>query len=141
MNQAALLNRLKSESLATASPAKLLVMLYDRLVLDLDRGIAALEVGDRPSAHEQLTHAQEIVHELRASLDVSAWDGAPGLASLYGYLLTELVGANITRDTARIGACRDLVVPLRDAWQEAAAAAQTAGPSAAPGRAGELGVG
>ncbi len=135
MNQAALLNRFRSESVSTATPAKLLTMLYDRLVLDLDRGIEAITNGDRAVANEQLTHAQEIIHELRASLDVSAWDGARGLMDLYGYLLTELVGANIARDGARVTACRDLIVPLRDAWHEAATATTSTGGSVATARA------
>jgi flagellar secretion chaperone FliS len=135
MHQAALLNRFKAESVATASPAKLLTMLYDRLVLDLDRGIEALRRDDRGEANTQLTHAQEILHELRSSLDVSAWDGAQGLFDLYGYLLTELVGANIARSVPRVTACRDLIVPLRDAWHEAAASTTSAGTSTQAARA------
>ncbi|WP_127126488.1 flagellar export chaperone FliS [Georgenia sp. SYP-B2076] len=135
MNQAALLNRFKTESVATASPAKLLTMLYDRLVLDLDRGIAALEADDRADANTQLTHAQDIIHELRSSLDLNAWDGARGLMDLYGYLLSELVGANIARSSKRVTACRDLLIPLRDAWHEAANATTATGGSVASARA------
>jgi flagellar protein FliS len=78
-------------------------------------------------------HAQEIVMELRVTLDTSAWDGAQGLASLYGFLLTELVGANIRGDADRVASCRALVEPLRDAWREASqmAAAQAKSVAAA----------
>lgn len=131
MNQNALLGRFRAEAVATAPPASLLTMLYDRLVLDLDRGAAALDAGRRDEANAQLTHAQAIVHELRSSLDVGTWSGANGLASLYGFLLTELVGANIARSPERVRACRDLVAPLRDAWHEAAASVTTA-PAPAP---------
>jgi flagellar protein FliS len=116
-------DRYLQESINTASPGKLLLMLYDRLVLDLIQGEDALRAGGREQAHERLTHAQEIVLELRTSLDMDAWSGAPGLASLYGYLLTELIGANIAKDADRVRTCRELVEPLRDAWREAAAAA------------------
>jgi flagellar protein FliS len=116
-------DRYLQDSINTASPAKLLLMLYDRLVLDLMQGEEAMRAEDREQAHEKVTHAQEIVMELRISLDVEAWSGAPGLANLYGYLLTELIGANIARDPERVAACRGLVEPLRDAWREAAAAA------------------
>jgi flagellar secretion chaperone FliS len=116
-------DRYLSDSINTASPAKLLVMLYDRLILDLGQGEEALRNGERETAHDRLTHAQEIVLELRTSLDVEAWSGAPGLANLYGWLLTELIGANIGRDADRVAACRALVEPLRDAWREAAVAA------------------
>ncbi|MFI5895251.1 flagellar export chaperone FliS [Actinoplanes sp. NPDC051513] len=116
-------DRYLQDSINTASPGKLLLMLYDRLVLDLMKGEEALRTGAREQAHEQLTHAQEIVLELRTSLDVDAWSGAPALAGLYGWMLTELIGANIAKDADRVAACRTLVEPLRDAWREAAAAA------------------
>ena len=121
MNQAALLAKFRRESLATASPAQLLTMLYDRLLLDLDRAVAALESEDRAAANEQLGHAQQIVHELRCSLDVSAWDGGPQLLEIYNYLYSELVSANVAHDAAKVTACRALVSPLRDAWHQAAA--------------------
>lgn len=121
MNQAALLNKFRRESLATASPAKLLTMLYDRLLLDLDRALAALEAGDAAAANEQLGHAQQIIHELRCSLDVDAWDGAPQLLELYNYLYSELVTANVRRDAGAVATVRGLVEPLRDAWHQAAA--------------------
>jgi flagellar protein FliS len=116
-------DRYLQDSINTASPAKLLLMLYDRLILDLGQGEEAMRADQRELAHDKLTHAQEIVIELRVSLDVEAWSGAPGLANLYGFLLTELIGANIAKDPDRVAACRTLVEPLRDAWREAAVAA------------------
>jgi flagellar protein FliS len=116
-------DRYLQDSVNTASPGKLLTMLYDRLVLDLNLGEEALRSDDREVAHERLTHAQDIVLELRTTLDVEAWSGAPALANLYGYLIVELIGANVQRDADRVAACRTLVEPLRDAWREAAAAA------------------
>ena len=116
-------DRYLQDSINTASPGKLLLMLYDRLVLDLMQAEEALRGTDREQAHEKLTHAQEIVLELRTSLDVEAWSGAPALANLYGFVLTELIGANIARDADRVASCRKLLEPLRDAWREAAAAA------------------
>jgi flagellar secretion chaperone FliS len=115
--------RYLADSVATASPAKLLVMLYDRLVVDLNRGEQALIVGDRPEANTHLKHAQDIVTELHVSLDLQAWDGAAGLASLYTFVETELINANIRGDAAKVAAVRDLIEPLRDTWREAIAAA------------------
>jgi flagellar secretion chaperone FliS len=123
MTSPALRDRYLADSVNTASPGKLLVMLYDRLVLDLIQGEEAMRAGDRERSGERLTHAQEIILELRTTLDLDAWSGAPGLANLYGYLLTELIGANVGRDADRIATCRGLVEPLRDAWREAAALA------------------
>jgi flagellar protein FliS len=109
------------DTVATVSPQRLLVMLYDRLALDLERGQTALVAGDRESASEQLQHAQEIVMELQGSLKVEVWDGGPRLAALYTWLLSELIAANVKGDLRRVGDCRRIVEPLRDAWREAAA--------------------
>ena len=116
----AMRERYLADSITTASPSRLLVMLYDRLVLDLSRAEEAMAAGDRSGASTQLMHAQEIILELRTSLDTSAWDGAPGLANLYVFVLTELMQANMTGDAGRVTACRELIEPLRDAWREAA---------------------
>lgn len=123
MSSPALRNRYLADSINTASPGRLLVMLYDRLVMDLMQGEDAVRTGDRDQAADKLTHAQEILLELRTTLDLDAWSGAAGLADLYSFLLTELIRANIDRDADRVAACRRLVEPLRDAWREAASQA------------------
>ena len=74
-------SRFAAEALETATPAQLLVKLYDRLLLDIDRGEAAQRAGQHVAASEQLMHAQAIVSELMSSLDVDAWSGGPGLMS------------------------------------------------------------
>lgn len=125
-------NRFIGDAITTASPSALLTMLYDRLVLDLVRAEQAQLLGDRAVANTQLLHAQDIVAELLSSLDTTAWAGGPALASLYTYLLTELIGANVSGDATRTAACRELVQPLRDAWHEAARVAATESAVRAP---------
>ncbi len=129
MNYAAVRTRYIDDAVTTASPAKLLTMLYDRLVLDLERAEAAQRAGDRTGGGNHLLHAQQIVSELAATLDLNAWDGARGLMSVYTYLLTELVGANVSADPERTAACRELVEPLRDTWHEAANHLAVSGPT------------
>ena len=128
MSTASLRARYMGDTVATASPQQLLVMLYDRLALDLQRAEEALVAGDREVSHAQLLHAQEIVLELRASLQVDVWEGGPRLAALYSWLVGELVQANLKGDIRRVRDCRQVVEPLRDAWREAASslAAMTA---------------
>ncbi len=125
MSAASLRARYLGNSIATASPHQLLVMLYDRLALDLERGETAMAVGDREMASAQLQHAQEIILELQASLKVDIWDGGPRLSALYAWLLSELIRANTKGDLRRIADCRAIVEPLRDAWAEAAASLAT----------------
>jgi flagellar secretion chaperone FliS len=119
---AALRARYLSDSVTTASPGRLLVMLYDRLVLDLAQAEDALRTGDRETGSTRLDHAQDIVIELRATLNLDGWEGANGLAALYGWLLAEMIRANVKADADIAASCRTLVEPLRDAWREAALA-------------------
>ena len=107
-------------SVETASPARLLVMLYDRLVLDCRRAIVAQQTGDRAAAHEHLLHAQDIVAELQATLRPELWEGAEVLSSLYSHLLVQLVQANVRCDMSLTSHCLDLAVGLADAWRQAA---------------------
>ena len=121
MSAASLRARYVGDAVTTASPQRLLVMLYDRLALDLERAQAALAEGDRQEASGQLQHAQDIVLELRSSLQVDAWEGGPRLAALYTWLISELVQANVKADRNRVASCLQVVEPLRDAWRQAAA--------------------
>jgi flagellar secretion chaperone FliS len=120
MSTASLRSRYLGDAVSTASPQRILVMLYDRLALDLERAQKAVAAGEREVANEQLQHAQEIVLELLTSLQVDAWEGGPRLAALYNWLIGELVQANVKLDTNRISSCRQVVEPLRDAWRQAA---------------------
>ena len=114
--------RYAQESVGTASPARLVTMLYDRLARDLGAAELALAVPDLEAAHHQLVHAQDIVRELANGLDLSLWPEGEGLAQLYAWLLQRLTAANLRKDAAVVAECRDIVEPLRDAWHEAAAA-------------------
>ena len=127
MSTASLRSRYLGDSVATASPQRILVMLYDRLVLDLERAEMALDTGDRTEAAAQIQHAQDIVFELRESLRVDAWEGGPRLAALYSWMIIELVQAGVKRDRNRVTACRQIAEPLRDAWRQAAATLATSG--------------
>lgn len=114
-------------SVSTASPARLLVMLYERLVLDVQRGLDAQRSGERQESHRQLLHAQEIVMELRSSLKVDEWEGGPGMASIYDWLHTQLVRANVGHDAQLTESCLSIVTDLADSWRDAAMSAAATG--------------
>ena len=107
-------------SVATADPSRLLVMLCDRLVLDVQRALGAQVAGHHETAHHQLVHAQAIVTELRVSLDPEGFRGGAELAALYDYLYQQLILANIRRDSAVTEECLQIVTQVADTWREAA---------------------
>jgi flagellar protein FliS len=120
-------NAYVDNAITTASPARMLVMLCDRLVLDVQRGLDAQRAGNLPESHNQLVHAQEIVIHLRSTLRVEAWDGGPGLASLYDWLHNELIRANVTKDPALTEGCLSIVSDLAETWTAAAVQSAAAG--------------
>lgn len=123
-------NQYLNESVLSAPPARLLTMLYDRLLLDLGRAEAAQDAANWSVASENLIHAQAIITELSSSLKTDVWEGADGLLGLYNYASTALINANIQRNPALTREAIDLLEPLRQAWHEAAAAVPA--PAASP---------
>ncbi|WP_431278790.1 flagellar export chaperone FliS [Leifsonia poae] len=109
------------DAVLSASPVRLLTMLYDRLVLDLSRAETALGEQNWAVAWENLRHADQIVDELSGSLRLDAWSGADGLLQLYIYVSELIVSGNIDRDVAKVSEARSLIEPLRQTWHEAAA--------------------
>jgi flagellar protein FliS len=99
-----------------------------------EHGIGA---GERSAWNANLQHAQDILAELLSSLDQDAWDGGPGLAALYTWMIAELTRGNVGADAGKVAACRDMAEQLRDAWTQAAAATvQTPGTGVLTGLAG-----
>lgn len=133
-DRAAQLNR---DAVLSATPVRLLTMLYDRLLLDLGRAEQAQTAENWAAANEQLQHAQAILTELSGSLKLDVWDGAEGLLALYTYVTNALVLANIHRDVARTREAITLLEPLRLAWHDAA---ETLPSGSAPLGAGAMGI-
>lgn len=107
-------------SVATASPARLLVMLFDRLVLDVQRGLDAQRRGDLEDTNKHLTHAQDILLELSSSLRPDQFKGGYDLAALYSFLHRQLVMANMRKDASITDEVLALVTDLCDTWRQAA---------------------
>ncbi len=107
-------------SVSTLTPNPLLVMLYDRLALDVQRGVAAIKSGDGQESHTQLAHAQAIVMELHSSLDAKDEVGGPGPASLYDRLHAELIKADLSRDAGIALRCLGIVTDLGETLGRAA---------------------
>lgn len=118
--QAQLRNRYAREAVTTASPAQLVVMLYDRLLKDLNDAEKGLGAHDIQASHNALIHAQDIVNELNATLDTSAWKEGEALRRLYEYVIEQLMTANLEKKAEHIHNAREVLEPIRDAWHQIA---------------------
>jgi flagellar protein FliS len=122
-------NKYVSDSVHTMSPGHLIVAIYDRVLLDLERALAAMNEHDIFESHNALIHAQQIVDELLNSLDLKQWPGGESLAAIYRHVQSALIEANVRKDPALVLECRALLVPIRDAWREAAGLVNAGGPA------------
>lgn len=113
-------DRYLADKVATASPAQLVAMLFDAGVQAVRQAVAANAAGNHFEAGRRLVKAQDVVMELRCSLNFDAGgELARNLDALYAYAFRRLVEANVGRDAALMGEVLAILEPLRDAWREA----------------------
>ena len=108
----------RDHAITTASPARIIVLLFERLALDIERALHALET-EQP-ANDHLVHAQEILIALLDALDTNAWEHAPQLASIYAHVHRTLIEANVTKNATLIQQSLTIITGLKDAWTQAA---------------------
>jgi flagellar protein FliS len=101
------------------TPGRLVVMLYDGALRFLHLGLDALQRGDRQAQGLNLGKAQNILLELMNTLDKSAGKLAFNLESLYRYCLKRLLIANAEDRGEYVEEVIRLLLPLRDAWEQA----------------------
>ena len=108
----------KAQQVKTVTPAELIGMLYDGATASIRTAINATLEGNIPEAHRLLIKAQDIVMELRCSLNLEqGGDLAQHLDDLYEFLYQRLVVANLRKDTALMEKCLTILQPLQEAWR------------------------
>lgn len=104
-------------SVLTASPERLVVMLYDGAGRFLARAAAAIRNGDAGLAGEQIGRANAILDELLATLDREQGGAvAERLESIYLFCERTLVEAQLQRDPAKVDRVAAMLAELREAW-------------------------
>jgi flagellar secretion chaperone FliS len=108
----------KENSIFTASPEELTLMLYNGLVRFILQGQKAIDDKDIQKAHESIVRAQDIVREFQASLDMN-YEISNSLMLLYDYMYRRLTDANIKKDKDVLEEVLDFAKELRDTWAQA----------------------
>jgi flagellar secretion chaperone FliS len=124
----------QAQSVLTASPGQLILMLYDGALRFLGHAKDALESKDESPRrieriHTNLLKAQDIIVELRASLNMEAGDHAKNLDRLYDYYLRRLFEANVKKSIEPVVEVESLLRLLRDGWAEMLKAQEAARPT------------
>lgn len=105
----------------TATPGRLIVLLYERFGVLARRARVSYIAGDIAAGDRHLTRAGQVITELHVALDLNRGELARNLASLYVYIDERLRDA---RGGGRIGALDEAIGhmdELASAWATIAA--------------------
>ena len=98
-------------------------MLYDgalRFVAEAQAAVARNDIRGRVQA---VTRALAIIAELQNTLKIKEGGAvAEELDRLYSYIMMRLLDVSLKRDTGALDEVRKLLLPVREAWAQTAAA-------------------
>jgi len=120
MNASKSRRKFSDNAITTVSPARIIVLCYERLDRDLEGAATAMERQVRSDAHELCCHAQDIIAELLGALDQDAWEHASSLAGIYTWSLAHLMRANIQQNPEMIREVQTVLAELRVGFTQAA---------------------
>jgi flagellar protein FliS len=112
------LKQYQQNSVTTATPAELTLMLYKGLVKFLKFTLAELENHNFQGVNTNLIKAQDIVRELLCTLNMRI-ELSKDLAAMYEYMIERMIEANVKKDPVIVEEILSYAEEFRDTWAEA----------------------
>ena len=113
----------KQQSIMTAPPERLVVMLYDGAIRFFFQAAAALREGARTTAAERLQRGEAIIDHLLGTLDMERGGQiAQNLEGIYVFCKRLLMEARADDDAEKIDLVRTYLAELRESWAQIAGA-------------------
>lgn len=107
----------KGNSIMTATPAELTLMLYEGAIKFCNIALMAVEKNNIEKANINIIKAEKIINELRASLDFT-YPVANQFEMVYEYIYRRLIEANIKKDPDIIEEALGYIREMRDTWKD-----------------------
>ncbi|MFC7393849.1 flagellar export chaperone FliS [Scopulibacillus cellulosilyticus] len=107
----------QQNSVTTASPGELTLMLYNGCLKFIKQGKKAMVNKNIQVKNEQLIKAQSIIHELMVTLDRSQ-PVSEHMLPLYEYIHRLLIEANVKNNPDILDEAAELVTEFRDTWKQ-----------------------
>lgn len=115
------LKQYQQTQIQTASPEKLLIMLYNGCIGFLNKAKMYMEQDDKEQTNKFLLKAQAIITEFMDTIEFEPNpEFANNLYSLYEFMNHTLIQANIKKDPEKVDTVLNLLKTLKSAWEEAA---------------------
>ena len=110
-------NAYRKASVNTLDQNKLIVMLYDGAIKQSGFALEHIKKNDIEKAHNALVKAKNIVAELMSSLNMEkGGEVAKNLKSLYAFMFSQLIEANMNKESRPVVTVIGLLKELREAW-------------------------
>ncbi|MBL4824642.1 MAG: flagellar export chaperone FliS [SAR324 cluster bacterium] len=110
-------NAYKKAAVNTLDQNKLIIMLYDGAIKNASFAVEHIKSGEIEKVHNCLIKTKNIVTELMATLNMEhGGDIAKNLQSLYSYMFSQLIEANMEKKSEPVIVVIDLLKELRAAW-------------------------
>jgi flagellar protein FliS len=105
-------------NIESTTPERLIVMLYEGAIRNLQNARTALREHDRSGQALGIRKAHAIISELRHSLNHEIEpEIADNLDGLYGYILGEISRTGLDNDVTHLENALRTIAPLYDAWR------------------------
>lgn len=102
-----------------ANPAELVEMLYAGAISALRNAVVAMHQKDYARKTECIGKAMDILHSLESALNhEKGGDISQSLSALYGFCLKTICEANIENSDDKFESVINVLLPLREAWEE-----------------------
>ena len=109
----------KQQSILTATPGQLVVMLYDGCLRFLHQSAHAMRSGERNVAVTKLRRGEAIITELLVTLDTDkGGEIASRLQGIYTFSRQQLRKAEVEQDPVLVEQVMEYMTELRDAWAQ-----------------------
>ncbi|MBB2481625.1 flagellar export chaperone FliS [Bacillus sp. APMAM] len=107
----------QTNSVTTAAPGELTLMLYNGCLKFINLGRAAIEKKNIQEKNINIQKAQNIIQELMVTLKMD-YEFSKKMMSLYDYMNRRLIEANLKNDTAILDEVEELITEFRDTWKQ-----------------------
>ncbi|AZB44511.1 flagella export chaperone FliS [Bacillus sp. FJAT-42376] len=107
----------QQNSVTTASPGELTLMLYNGCLKFIKQARTAMEQKQIEAKNTSLLKAQKIIQELMVTLNMEL-EVSKNMMSLYEYMNRRLMEANLGNDTAILDEVEGYVTEFRDTWKQ-----------------------
>ncbi|WP_394175227.1 flagellar export chaperone FliS [Guptibacillus hwajinpoensis] len=108
----------QQNAVTTSSPQELTLMLYNGCIKFIRLSALAMEKKNIEAKNTNIIKAQNILQELRSSLNMDI-ELSESMDSLYEYMISQLVSANITNDASKLKEVEELAEEFRNTWKTA----------------------